>query len=88
MARYLRGETQAVHMPPCVHVVQGVENKTKALEVLNAELSIFDISMVVHDVNIRIECRCCGGSDLGLRLTNVFGPTSDMENERVQSTST
>ena len=42
-------------MPPCIEVVQGIEDDSESLEPINSELRIFDVRMVSFDFDVGIE---------------------------------
>ena len=52
---YVRCQTHLIHMPSRVEIVQGVEDKTEALEPLYVELRIFDVRVVRFKSDVRVE---------------------------------
>lgn len=51
-------QTHLIDMPSRIEVVEGIEDKSEALEPLNVKLRIFDVGMVRLELDVRVEL--CG----------------------------
>ena len=52
---HVRCQTHLIHMPSRVEIVQGIEDKIKALEPLYIELGIFDVRVMRFKSDVRVE---------------------------------
>lgn len=52
---HIGSQTHLVYMPPCVHVVQGIEDNVKASKPLDIEVGLFDVCMVCFDLDFGVE---------------------------------
>lgn len=56
--RHVSCEAHFVHVTPCIHIVQGVEDDIEAAEPRYIELRFLDVRMMRLDLDFRIEPLC------------------------------
>ena len=57
--RHIGEQAHLVDVPPCIQVIQRVEDNIETAEPLQIELRVFDVCVVGRDVDRRIEFEGC-----------------------------
>ena len=71
-----------VDMPPCIKIVQCIEDDIEALKPFYIELRVLDVGMVRLELNMRIEFCCALFGNLGEEV-NIDDPNDRMRSPTI-----